>query len=171
VRYGTRHSGDKSGAYLFLPDGPGRVSAVSKSPVRVVEGRLRAYVEVRQGWNTHRATLLNSPGVDGTSVLVSLRIWLINKMQDKIVFRKFSKKEFWKLVLSLFIVRYCSARDWERSGLLEENPQSGCTEIRASLKGPLQVYSQPMLPVKLRYEASQVWMNATFIPQGQQSLV
>jgi hypothetical protein len=33
--------------------------------------------------------------------------------------------------------RNCSARDWERSGLLEENPQSGCTEIRASLKGPL----------------------------------
>jgi hypothetical protein len=32
---------------------------------------------------------------------------------------------------------YCSARDWERSGLLEENPQSGCTEICASLKGPL----------------------------------
>ncbi len=31
----------------------------------------------------------------------------------------------------------CSARDWERSGLLEENPQSGCTEIHASLKGPL----------------------------------
>jgi hypothetical protein len=31
----------------------------------------------------------------------------------------------------------CSARDWERSGLLEENPQSGCTEICASLKGPL----------------------------------
>ncbi len=32
---------------------------------------------------------------------------------------------------------HCSARDWERSGLLEENPQSGCTEICASLKGPL----------------------------------
>jgi hypothetical protein len=31
----------------------------------------------------------------------------------------------------------CSARDWQRSGLLEENPQSGCTEICASLKGPL----------------------------------
>jgi hypothetical protein len=83
VRYGTRHSGDKSGAYLFLPDGPGRVSAVSKSPVRVVEGRLRAYVEVLQGWNTHRATLLNSPGVDGTSVLVSTLNWFLNKMQDK----------------------------------------------------------------------------------------
>ncbi len=79
VRYGTRHSGDKSGAYLFLPEGPGRVSAVSKSPVRVVEGRLRAYVEVRQGWNTHRATLLNSPGVDGTSVLVSTRNLLEKK--------------------------------------------------------------------------------------------
>jgi hypothetical protein len=34
-------------------------------------------------------------------------------------------------------VEMCSARDWERSGLLEDNPQSGCTEIRASLKGPL----------------------------------
>ncbi len=45
-----------------------------------------------------------------------------------------------------FLGAYCSARDWERSGLLEENPQSGCTEIRASLKGPLEVYSQPMLP-------------------------
>ncbi len=31
----------------------------------------------------------------------------------------------------------CSARDWEWWGLLEENPQSGCTEICASLKGPL----------------------------------
>ena len=31
----------------------------------------------------------------------------------------------------------CSARDWERSGLLEENPQSGCSDICASLKGPL----------------------------------
>jgi hypothetical protein len=52
---------------------------------------------------------------------------------------------------------YCSARDWERSGLLEENPQSGCSDI--------------CYQVKLRYEASQVWMNATFIPLGQQSLV
>jgi hypothetical protein len=31
----------------------------------------------------------------------------------------------------------CSARDWERSGLLEENPQCGCSDICASLKGPL----------------------------------
>jgi hypothetical protein len=31
----------------------------------------------------------------------------------------------------------CLARDWERSGLLEENPQSGCSDICASLKGPL----------------------------------
>ena len=31
----------------------------------------------------------------------------------------------------------CLAHDWERSGLLEENPQSGCSDICASLKGPL----------------------------------
>ncbi len=36
-----------------------------------------------------------------------------------------------------FIYTKCSARDWERSGLLEENPQSSCSEICASLKGPL----------------------------------
>ena len=35
------------------------------------------------------------------------------------------------------LVSDCSARDWERSGLLEENPQSGCSDICASLKGPL----------------------------------
>jgi hypothetical protein len=33
------------------------------------------------------------------------------------------------------VLTYCSARDWERSGLLEENPQSGCSDICASLKG------------------------------------
>jgi hypothetical protein len=33
--------------------------------------------------------------------------------------------------------RSCSAHDWERSGLLEENPQSGCSDICASLKGPV----------------------------------
>jgi hypothetical protein len=40
-------------------------------------------------------------------------------------------------VLGGIAIGSCSARDWERSGLLEENPQSGCTEIRASPKGPL----------------------------------
>ncbi len=42
-------------------------------------------------------------------------------------------------VYLLFIIKNsnCSACDWERSGLLEENPQSGCSDICASLKGPL----------------------------------
>ncbi len=37
----------------------------------------------------------------------------------------------------IIIHLWCSARDWEWSGLLEGNPQSGCTEICASIKGPL----------------------------------
>ncbi len=37
----------------------------------------------------------------------------------------------------LWYLNGCSARDWERSGLLEENSQSGCSDICASLKGPL----------------------------------
>jgi hypothetical protein len=33
--------------------------------------------------------------------------------------------------------RGCSARDWDRIRITWENPQSGCSEICASLKGPL----------------------------------
>ena len=78
MRYGTRPSGDKSGAYLFLPEGAGRVSSVSRSAVRVVEGRLRSYAETRLGWNVHRVTLYNSPGVDGTALQVSMLFFYEN---------------------------------------------------------------------------------------------
>jgi hypothetical protein len=40
-------------------------------------------------------------------------------------------------VVAAYIYYCSSARDWERSGLLEENPLSGCSDICASLKGPL----------------------------------
>ena len=50
---------------------------------------------------------------------------------------RISLKKQIEIPVQYYFNRYCSARDWEWSGLLEENPQSGCTEIRASLKGPL----------------------------------
>ncbi len=43
----------------------------------------------------------------------------------------------WLKIMWILENGLCSARDWERSGLLEENPQSGCSDICASLKGPL----------------------------------
>merc|ERR1712130_187013 len=44
--YGTRTRGDKSGAYLFLPDGPGKPKKLLNPLVRVVEGKLRSSVTV-----------------------------------------------------------------------------------------------------------------------------
>ncbi len=57
---------------------------------------------------------------------------------------------------------YCSARTGTRIGLLEEIPRSGVQIPCLYLKGHYRWR-------KLRYEANQVWMNTTFISQGQQS--
>jgi hypothetical protein len=48
-----------------------------------------------------------------------------------------NKKMLSHTIVSVVYILGFSARDWERSGLLEENPQSGCSDICASLKGPL----------------------------------
>ena len=44
VRYGTRKSGDKSGAYLFLPDGHAKPLPMERPIVRIVEGKLVSQV-------------------------------------------------------------------------------------------------------------------------------
>ena len=68
--FDARARGDKSGAYLFLPDGPGRVKEMSNPLVRIVEGKILSYVEVHQPWNVHVVSLKNSPGVDGTGLQI-----------------------------------------------------------------------------------------------------
>jgi len=63
----------------------------------------------------------------------------------------------------------CSARDWDRKGLLEEIPRS-VVQISASTKrATIGVRGPYATRRKLRYEANQVWMNTTFISQGPQS--
>ena len=66
VRYGTRARGDKSGAYLFLPDGEAKKLEVKQPFVRIVEGKVVSYVEVFLPWGRHVVTLKSSPGPDGT---------------------------------------------------------------------------------------------------------
>jgi len=68
--YGTRTRGDKSGAYLFLPDGPGKPKKLLNPLVRVVEGKLRSSVTVVQRWVRHIVVLNSSPGVDGTGLMI-----------------------------------------------------------------------------------------------------
>ena len=62
MRYGTRRSGDKSGAYLFLPDGPAKPIPVEGPLVRIVEGKIISYIEVVLAFAIHTVTLKSSPG-------------------------------------------------------------------------------------------------------------
>ena len=64
MRYGTRRSGDKSGAYLFLPDGPAKPIPVEGPLVRVVEGKIISYIEVVLAFAIHTVTLKSSPGMN-----------------------------------------------------------------------------------------------------------
>ncbi len=49
------------------------------------------------------------------------------------------------------------------------NPQKWCSDSLPFLMGHLSVRAPYATRRKLRYEANQVWMNTTFISQGQQS--
>jgi len=78
VEYGTKTRGDKSGAYLFLPDGPGKSKRLVNPLVRIVEGKLRSSVTVVQRWVRHIVVLNSSPGVDGVGVQIENDIDLTN---------------------------------------------------------------------------------------------
>ena len=54
----------------MITDGPGRRKSLSKQPVRIVEGRLRSCVTVTDTWIRHAVCLHNSPGVDGTGIMI-----------------------------------------------------------------------------------------------------
>jgi len=77
--YGTRSRGDKSGAYLFLPDGAGRARDMRRPLVRVVEGALRSCVTVEASWVRHSACLHNSPGTDGAAIAIQNDMDLTNE--------------------------------------------------------------------------------------------
>uniref|UniRef100_A0A8B9KTP0 Alpha-mannosidase n=1 Tax=Astyanax mexicanus TaxID=7994 RepID=A0A8B9KTP0_ASTMX len=67
--YGTRPSKDKSGAYLFLPDGNAKPYTQRDPPiVRVVEGPLFAEVVTYYQHFQQTVRIHNVPGVDGLSL-------------------------------------------------------------------------------------------------------
>ncbi len=64
VAYGTRNRGDKSGAYLFLPDGPAKplLTGDRRPLVKVVEGKIVSTVDVHLPFCKHTVTVKSSPG-------------------------------------------------------------------------------------------------------------
>ncbi|XP_036888171.1 alpha-mannosidase 2 [Sturnira hondurensis] len=70
--YGTTSKKDKSGAYLFLPDGEAKPYVYTTQPlVRVQRGRFYSEVTCFFEHVTHSVRLYNIQGIDGQSVEVS----------------------------------------------------------------------------------------------------
>lgn len=63
LRYGVANRPvDRSGAYLFLPDGEAFELKIENTIVNVVEGPVMSSLTVQLPYVLHKATLYNSPG-------------------------------------------------------------------------------------------------------------
>lgn len=90
--YGTTNKRDKSGAYLFLPDGQGQPYVSQRPPlVRVTRGRLYSEVTCFLEHVTHKVRLYNIQGIEGQSMEVSNIVNIENVHNREIVMRISSK--------------------------------------------------------------------------------
>nr|CAD7454168.1 unnamed protein product [Timema tahoe] len=71
ARYSARPGKERSGAYLFLPDGQAVMLTLDRPLVMVVEGPLLAQVRVLLPEVQHYITLYNTPGVDSLGLEVN----------------------------------------------------------------------------------------------------
>uniref|UniRef100_A0A8C4NBV9 Alpha-mannosidase n=1 Tax=Eptatretus burgeri TaxID=7764 RepID=A0A8C4NBV9_EPTBU len=86
--YGTRSSRDKSGAYLFLPDGEAKPYVIDKPPViRVTEGPLFSEVKTLLPHVTHSVRVYNLPGVEGLSLEISNIVDIRQEQNRELVMR------------------------------------------------------------------------------------
>ncbi|XP_030353701.1 alpha-mannosidase 2x isoform X4 [Strigops habroptila] len=86
--YGTRTSKDKSGAYLFLPDGEAKPYAPKDSPVvRVTEGPLFSEVASYYQHVQTVVRLYNVPGVEGLSLDVSCLVDIRDHINKELALR------------------------------------------------------------------------------------
>ena len=87
MTYGTRTQGDKSGAYLFLPDGEAKALKIKSPYVRIVEGKLVSFVEVFTEAFVHKVFLRSSPGPDGTGLLITNEINIKQMNNQELIMR------------------------------------------------------------------------------------
>ncbi|KAM4766545.1 alpha-mannosidase 2x isoform 1-T1 [Cyanocitta cristata] len=86
--YGTRTSKDKSGAYLFLPDGEAKPYAPKDPPVvRVMEGPLFSEVASYYQHVQTMVRLYNVPGVEGLSLDVSCLVDIRDHINKELALR------------------------------------------------------------------------------------
>lgn len=90
--YGTTNKRDRSGAYLFLPDGQGQPYVSLRQPsVRVTRGRI--YSEITSFFDhvTHKVRLYDTQGIEGQSMEVSNIVDIRSVHNYEIVMRISSK--------------------------------------------------------------------------------
>ncbi|XP_071359191.1 alpha-mannosidase 2x isoform X3 [Trachinotus anak] len=86
--YGTRPSKDKSGAYLFLPDGKAKPYNQKEPPVvRVVEGPLFSEVVAHYQHFQQTIRIHNVPGVDGLSIDITTMVDIRDQTNKELAMR------------------------------------------------------------------------------------
>ncbi|XP_042526366.1 alpha-mannosidase 2x isoform X1 [Dipodomys spectabilis] len=86
--YGTRTSKDKSGAYLFLPDGEAKPYTPKKPPVlRVTEGPFFSEVVTNYEHVRQVVRLYNLPGVEGLSLDMSFLVDIRDYVNKELALR------------------------------------------------------------------------------------
>uniref|UniRef100_A0A8C2GE38 Alpha-mannosidase n=1 Tax=Cyprinus carpio TaxID=7962 RepID=A0A8C2GE38_CYPCA len=88
LTYGTRPSKDKSGAYLFLPDGNAKPYLQREAPaVRVVEGPLFAEVVAHYQHFQQTVRIHNVPGVEGLSLDITTMVDIRDQNNKELAMR------------------------------------------------------------------------------------
>ncbi|CAB3359337.1 Hypothetical predicted protein [Cloeon dipterum] len=88
VRYGAVEGRERSGAYLFLPDGPAKVVMLKQAPlVRVISGPVATQIEVQHPFVLHQATIYNCSGEVGSSIEMVNLVELVNGKNIEVAMR------------------------------------------------------------------------------------
>uniref|UniRef100_A0A8C7T6H0 Alpha-mannosidase n=1 Tax=Oncorhynchus mykiss TaxID=8022 RepID=A0A8C7T6H0_ONCMY len=86
--YGTTSNRDKSGAYLFLPDGEAKMYSPARSPViRVTKGSVFSEITTTFDHVTHTLRLYNVQGVEGQAVEICNLVDIRREFNHEIAMR------------------------------------------------------------------------------------
>lgn len=91
LRYGVRNTAERSGAYLFLPDGDAVPISIENTIVNVIEGPILSSVTVQLPFVRHTVTLYNSPGADSVGLEIENLVDITKTSNFELAMRLFTK--------------------------------------------------------------------------------
>ncbi|KAJ7393930.1 hypothetical protein OS493_003599 [Desmophyllum pertusum] len=88
VSYGTKASGDRSGAYLFMPNGPAEAHGIGEQPsVYVSRGKLMQEVRVALPNVLHVVRIYSVSGPEGRTLDIQNKVDIRNQINRELVMR------------------------------------------------------------------------------------